>query len=236
MRKHFAHLLHLADVENAFSRNSAKTAVPLVPRSPAPIKPAETLESVGDQDLRKGDQGDQGKTQGVFSGPPLKPAETLEFLSEGTKGTKGTTNFDISAQNAVSASAVPGFDEVDELEMFAADAPPEWVEGVRKLRTMPTPEGVTPSEWAALVAVAAPLVAGWGKELQEAGWSTLEVFGVCAVAPIARLDQAGLIRFLIEGEQVLEVTPKRIALRSKEGMKQGFYRTVAPGGVPIWEL
>ena len=250
MRKHFAHLLHLADGEIAFSRNSAKTAVPLVPRSPAPIKPAESLESVGDQDLRKGDrgdqnhklivgmggQGDQRPNQHGFSGPPLKPAETLEFSSEGTKGTRGTNVFDISAQNASSASAVPDFDEVDELEMFAADAPQEWVEGVRKLRTMPMPEGVTPREWAALVAVAAPLVAGWGKELHEAGWSTLEVFGVCALAPIARLDQAGLARFLVEGEQVVEVTAKRIALLSKEGMKQGFYKTVAPGGVALWEL
>ena len=185
---------------------------------------------------------------GVTVSESLKAAETLGFGAAVTPITPNHTCFEpsrcevrkggeiVQGRTAQSIDPVPGFDEVDELEMFAADAPQEWVEGVRKLRTMPMPEGVTPREWAALVAVAAPLVAGWGKELHEAGWSTLEIFGVCALAPIARLDQAGLIRFLIEGEQVVEVTPKRVAVLSKEGMKQGFYKTVAPGGVALWEL
>ncbi|WP_162912918.1 hypothetical protein [Rhodospirillaceae bacterium SYSU D60014] len=102
---------------------------------------------------------------------------------------------------------------------------------------MPCPTGITQSDWESLVDACGRLLDRWGGRLSELGWTTADLFGMDARAPMARLDHAGLVRFLI-GRDVVEVSADAVKLRTRNGGKQRLRRgrAGAPGQVPLWQL
>ena len=56
--------------------------------------------------------------------------------------------------------------------------PEEWLGGIERLATMPSPSRIEPQRWAAYVATAARLLHYQGPALHGAEWGTLALFGL----------------------------------------------------------
>jgi hypothetical protein len=112
--------------------------------------------------------------------------------------------------------------------------PREWAEGYRRLRAMPPPADIPERDWQAMVDGAGRLLEQWGSKFACLEWTVEDVFGVHRVAPLARLDLAGLVRFLIRFE-VVELTDERAILMNARGARHTYRRRRDPRN-PEWTL
>jgi hypothetical protein len=116
--------------------------------------------------------------------------------------------------------------------------PRAWVEGYTRLCTMPPPAGIPERDWQAMVDGAGRLLGQWGGKLASLGWTLEDIFGSHSLAPTARLDLAGLVRFLIRFE-VVELTDEHAILMNARGARHIYRRRRDqrdPGWTLLWNL
>jgi hypothetical protein len=135
----------------------------------------------------------------------------------------------------------PGETAIDERAAVIADnvgVPREWVEGYTRLCAMPPPADISERDWQAMVDGAGRLLEQWGDKLASLGWNLEDIFGIHSLAPIARLDLAGLVRFLIPFELV-DLTDEHAILMNARGARHTYRRRRDqrdPGWTLLWDL
>jgi len=135
----------------------------------------------------------------------------------------------------------PGETAIDERAAVIADnvgVPREWVEGYTRLCAMPPPADISERDWQAMVDGAGRLLEQWGDKLASLGWTLEDIFGIHSLAPIARLDLAGLVRFLIRFELV-DLTDEHAILMNARGARHIYWRRRNQrdaGWTLLWDL
>lgn len=118
--------------------------------------------------------------------------------------------------------------------------PLNWCRGVALLATLPAPPTISPRRWVVLAATSARLLHTHGAELHAAGWDTLDLWGLHALAPTAHPPGWGLAWLLGELGEVLDVAPSVIGMRwGPDGARLALRRAGASaraGTVPAWTL
>ena len=80
------------------------------------------------------------------------------------------------------------------------------------------------------------LASAWATEAARLGWSDVELFGVDADRPYARIDGLGLVPAL-DGCRIIELNATGAVLESPSGTRQSYRRKVErPGRVLVWKL
>jgi hypothetical protein len=121
---------------------------------------------------------------------------------------------------------------------FDARVPREWAEGYARLCTMTRPAGVAEDNWFALQDAAGRLLDRWGPQLAEAGWTVEELFGAHRLAPWARLDRVGLVRYLTRLD-VVDVTADTVTVADAKGARTNIrhrYDARDQGWTLLWNL
>ena len=118
--------------------------------------------------------------------------------------------------------------------------PPDWTEGVALLAGRPAPDGITAPRWRAFQATTVRLLHDHGAELHNAGWDTLDLFGLHATAPATNAPGWGLAWLLGAAGEVLDVSPTAVGMMPEAGGARLAYRkTQTPpraGILPAWNL
>lgn len=101
---------------------------------------------------------------------------------------------------------------------------------------MQAPRITLPQVWPEIVADAARLASeGWAAQALALGWKELELFGCCG-EPKGEPMQAGLAVWLA-GRRVLLLDALSCLVEDGPNARAVFYgRSVAPGGVFLWDL
>jgi len=117
------------------------------------------------------------------------------------------------------------------------DVPADWVQGVADLLAMPAHPNWPEHGWKALREDALAFLKDWAAQAHRLGWEALDLFGVHAEAPHARLDGTGLVP-LLGGHPVVALTEDSAAIGANSGGTLTFLRRRAwpPGRCLIWEL
>ncbi len=116
---------------------------------------------------------------------------------------------------------------------------PDWCDGVARLATMPVPLAIHPPRWTAFVSTSARLLHSHGAALHEAGWGTVEVWGLHPTAPGANPPGWGPAWLLGAAGDVLDVSPGAIGMRfHPNGVRLALHcRAGRRGGImPAWKL
>lgn len=114
--------------------------------------------------------------------------------------------------------------------------PSEWMQGVARLRSMPTPDSIPRGRWQQVVFDATRLLSEWGQQAAALGWSTFDLFGVHRTRPVARYDAMGLV-MVLDGSRVAALTDADATIRTRGGAIQTYCRPFnGPDQVAIWDL
>jgi hypothetical protein len=100
-----------------------------------------------------------------------------------------------------------------------AGVPREWAEGYAMLCLIPTPPGVHPGRWHAVIKGMGHFIDQWAGKAHALGWSPAELFGLDPVAPLLRLDRLG-VAFLMAGREVIAVTADEITVRQGRAVQR----------------
>ena len=124
----------------------------------------------------------------------------------------------------------------------ACDAPgavvlSKWSADIAQLKRMPAPDAILCPYWRQVGIDANRFLATWGATAAALGWTTLDLFGVHRLRPLARLDAAGLV-MLLNGAEVVALTPESATIRIHSGALQRCFRRsfAGPGQVALWNL
>ena len=114
---------------------------------------------------------------------------------------------------------------------------PDWVQGVADLLAMPAHPDWPEPKWRSLREDALTFLKDWAAQAHALGWNGLDLFGVHADAPHARLDGMGLVP-LLGGQPVVALTEDSATIKAGSGGTLTFLRRRAgqPGRCLIWEL
>ena len=114
--------------------------------------------------------------------------------------------------------------------------PAEWVQGVADLLAMPAHPDWPEAVWKTLQEDALAFLKDWAAQSYALGWDALDLFGVHADAPHARLDGMGLVN-LLGGRSVVALTGDSAAIRADSGGTLTYRkRAVWPVGCClVWE-
>ncbi len=97
-----------------------------------------------------------------------------------------------------------------------------------------------PEAWPDLVNAVGQFLHRWGRQASELGWDPIDLFGASPRAPLARVDQQGLLFFLQDGCEIVAMTENTATIRRPRGAVQTFRRpsksAIEPRTAPIWEL
>ncbi len=112
-----------------------------------------------------------------------------------------------------------------------------WVQGVADLLAMPPHPDWSEPRWKTLQDDALAFLRAWAAQAHALGWGGLDLFGVHAEAPHARLDGMGLVP-LLGGRPVVALTEDSAAIKANSGGTLTFLRRRAwpPGRCLIWDL
>lgn len=115
--------------------------------------------------------------------------------------------------------------------------PKSWAQGVADLLVAPPHPDWPEAGWAMLREDALKFLQAWAVQGHALGWEALDLFGVHAEAPHARLDGMGLVP-LLSGRPVVALTEDSAVIEAGSGGTLTFLRHRAwpPGRCLIWEL
>jgi hypothetical protein len=115
--------------------------------------------------------------------------------------------------------------------------PKSWAQGIADLLAMPPHPGWPEAGWRILREDALRFLKDWAAQAHALGWEALDLFGVHAEAPHARLDGMGLVP-LLGGRPVIALTEDTVGIRAATGGALTFHRhkSPPPGRCLIWEL
>jgi hypothetical protein len=102
-----------------------------------------------------------------------------------------------------------------------AGIPPEWSEGVARLRTMPAPSHYPPHAWQQLIIDAEKFLEGWAAQAARLGWPARELFGCHRRAPWRRIQGMGLV-LLLRGDGIAALTATEALIRRRTGARQSY--------------
>ena len=146
-------------------------------------------------------------------------------------------------EDAESASAAAdAFEERAAIAEFDAGIPRAWAQGFAALQCAQAPVWTArhPGLWPDLVNAVGLFLDRWGRQAAELGWDPEDLFGAAPAAPLARVDQQGLVFFLQGGCDVVAMTADTATIRRPSGVVQTFRRphknAHAPRTAPVWEL
>ena len=95
---------------------------------------------------------------------------------------------------------------------------------------MTTPPNIPEARWSRIVDNAARFADRWGRQAFDLGWSVRDVFGCHPARPRERIDQAGLVWFIGDGE-VIAITADTAVIQTSTGNRLTYYRR-GQGGKP----
>ena len=101
--------------------------------------------------------------------------------------------------------------------------PTEWAQGAIKLRSMAGPTDINAERWRVILADAAAFMERFAAQAAVLGWITAEIWGVHRIAPLQRLDAAGLV-VLLRGREIAALTEDRATIRTPTGKFLSFRR------------
>ncbi len=112
-----------------------------------------------------------------------------------------------------------------------------WVQGLADLLAMPSHPDWPEPGWKILQEDALVFLTNWAAQARRLDWDALDLFGVHADAPHARLDGMGLVP-LLSGRPVVALTEDSAAISAASGGTLMFrrHRSSPPGRCLIWEL
>ena len=91
-------------------------------------------------------------------------------------------------------------------------------------------------DWTPLVESLKAFHAQWAAAATAAGWSIIELYGLDAAAPYARLDHwGGAFLASLPDRKVVSVDAQAIQLITERGVKLSAYKPAA-GGVLAWQI
>ena len=145
----------------------------------------------------------------------------IRALLEGGSGTDSKHG----ARAALSLAGLPG-------------VPQNWRDGVAALATMLAPSGIAADRWGELARTSGRLVRDHGAALHAAGWRTLDVFGLHALAPATYCPGWGLAWLLGARGDVLDVETDVVGMRREPGGARLAFRRrdAAARLVAAWSL
>ncbi len=116
-------------------------------------------------------------------------------------------------------------------------APAEWVQGVADLLAMTLHPDWPEAGWKILQEDALAFLRDWAAQAHALGWEALDLFGVHAKAPHARLDGMGLVP-LLSSRSVVALTENSAAIGANSGGVLTYHKRTAwpPGCCLIWGL
>jgi len=120
---------------------------------------------------------------------------------------------------------------------LAGPVPDDVLAGLAKLATSPPIWG-SEAEWLELTAGLQAFSVRWFRPAAAAGWSVVDLFGLCPVAPRARLSRMGAA-FLacLRGHHVVEVDHRAITMVTRTSSRLRVFRGEPDAGVVLaWEL
>ena len=102
---------------------------------------------------------------------------------------------------------------------------------------MPPHPDLPEPRWNTLQDDALAFLRGWAAQAHAFGWEALDLFGVHAEAPRARLDGMGLVP-LLDGRPVVALSEDSAAITARSGATMTYRRKKAwpPGRCLTWEL
>lgn len=114
--------------------------------------------------------------------------------------------------------------------------PAEWREGLDRLAVMPCPSDIPPERWQQAIDDAVRFAQQFGPQAHSFGWSTGQLFGVHQVAPIGRLDSAGLV-LLLRDRELVTIDKDKATIKTASGKYLSFYRNAVNvrEGRLLWE-
>jgi hypothetical protein len=121
-----------------------------------------------------------------------------------------------------------------------AAIPPEWYEGIARLRTMSLPRAYPEHAWRQLIMDAERFLGGWAQQAAALGWPIWELFGCCRHAPWGRIQGIGLV-LLLRGDEIAALTATEVVIRTRTGARQTYRRKPCDPLHPaerclVWEL
>jgi hypothetical protein len=114
--------------------------------------------------------------------------------------------------------------------------PAGWRDGFTLLDANRPPAGFTSAEWRCTIRDAELFLSTWGRQAVDLGWTTLDVFGVHRLAPVARYSCMGLLP-LIQGGRVIAITAESARIEQPSGARLTYTRRPPEAGcVAVWDL
>lgn len=116
--------------------------------------------------------------------------------------------------------------------------PAEWLDGMERLATMPSPARIVSERWSAFVGAAERVLLNHGVELHTAGWTALDLFGLDDTAPETNPAGWGLAWLLGSHGGVLDVAADAVGMRREPaGARLAFRRRARTAwAMPAWTL
>jgi hypothetical protein len=107
---------------------------------------------------------------------------------------------------------------------YEAGVPRDWAEGYAKLLRLPSPKGVSGARWRTFLDDCGAFLDRWAAQAASLGWRAEDLFGISEIAPVARVDLAGLL-WLLEGRELVALTASSAAIKTASGGVQTYRRT-----------
>lgn len=146
------------------------------------------------------------------------------------------------ADRSNTGASVDAFEEMAATVEFDAGIPRPWAEGYAAMQHAKPPAwaALRLGLWSDLINAVGLFLDRWGRQAAELGWDPIDLFGASPRAPLARVDQQGLLFFLQDGCEIVAMTADTATIRRSSGVVQTFRRPSKnarePGTAPIWEL
>jgi hypothetical protein len=178
---------------------------------------------------QNGQNGQRSEASGVLS-----DLSGLSASSEVETATPGTDPSDIAA-------AADRFEERAAIVEYDGGIARSWAEAFARMCNGPRPDWVLrPRLWTDLIDAAGRFLDQWGATAADLGWEPVDLFGASSRAPLARIDQQGLVFFLRGGARVTAMTADIATIAAPSGFSQVYRRRLAAfreaGTQPIWDL
>ena len=141
----------------------------------------------------------------------------------------------MSAGGEPSKGAKGGFDPFEgDPRALIPELPAACADGLRRLRSMPTPRLVRLDFWPMVVADALRIASeGWATKALALGWSTLDLFGA-VFDPDGGPDADGLA-VKLAGRRVMAMSANFATIADHDGGRSFHYRGNNEGAVLHWE-
>jgi hypothetical protein len=117
-----------------------------------------------------------------------------------------------------------------------AAADPVVLAGLAQLADRPPLWG-SKADWAELVAGLRAFEDRWGKAARTARWSLVQLYGLCPVAPRARLSRmGGAFLACLPGRLVADVDAEAISVVGRTAARLRIFKAEPAGAVVAWRL